>query len=61
MRTSGERFLIALKPVHPSGKPFVVQVEYRGFYMEAHKDYKNAIAHLRILCNRLGLSLNYLG
>lgn len=61
VKTSGQRYLIAVKPVHPSGKPFVVPVEFRGFYMEAHKDYKNAIAHLRLLCNRLGLILKYLG
>lgn len=61
LRTSGQRYLIALKPVHPSGKPFVKPVEYGGFYMESHKDYKNGIAHLRLLCNRLGLLLKYLG
>jgi hypothetical protein len=61
LRTSKERFLIALEPIHPTGNPFVVPVEYRGFYMEGHKDYKNAIAHLRILCGRLGLQLQYLG
>ena len=61
LKTSGERFLVALKPLHPSGKPFVVPVEFHGFYMEAHKDYKNAIAHLQTLCNRLGLTLKYLG
>jgi hypothetical protein len=61
LKTSGQRYLIALKPVHPSGKPFVKPVEFRGFYMESHKDYKNGIAHLRILCSRLGLPLKYLG
>jgi hypothetical protein len=61
LKTSGERYLIATKPIHPTGKPFVIPVEYRGFCMEAHKDYKNAIAHLRILCERLGLTLQYLG
>lgn len=60
LKTSGQRYLIALKPVHPSGKPFVKPVEFRGFYMESHKDYKNGIAHLRILCSRLGLLFKYL-
>jgi hypothetical protein len=60
-KTSGQRYLIAVRPVHPSGKAFVVPVEFHGFYMEAHKDYKNGIEHLRRLCNRLGLSLKYLG
>jgi hypothetical protein len=61
LRTSGQRYLIAAKPIHPSGKPFVKPVEFRGFYMESHKDYKNGIAHLRMLCNRLGVILKYLG
>jgi len=61
LKTSAERYLIAAKPIHPTGKPFVIPVEYRGFCMEAHKDYKNAVAHLRILCDRLGLGLRYLG
>jgi hypothetical protein len=60
-RTSSERYLIAHEPVHPSGNPFVVPVEFRGFHMEAHKDYKNAVEHLRILAGRLGLTLQYLG
>jgi|ERR1700728_1559276 len=61
IKTSGQRYLIALKPVHPSGKPFVKPVGFGGFYMESHKDYKNGIAHLRMLCRRLGLPLKYLG
>jgi len=58
MKTSERRFLIALEDKHPSGRSFVIPVEYRGFYMEAHKDYKNAIEHLRSLCGRLGVTLN---
>ena len=58
MKTSERRFLIALDDKHPSGRSFVIPVEYRGFYMEAHKDYKNAIEHLRSLCSRLGVTLN---
>lgn len=60
LRTSGQRYLVALKPVHPSGKPFVKPVEFHGFYMESHKDYKNGIAHLRSLCTRLGVLFKYL-
>jgi len=60
-KTSGERYLLALEPKHPTGNPFVVEVEFRDFFMEAHKDYKNAVAHLRNLCERLGLNLTYLG
>ena len=58
-KTSNRRYLIASKPVHPTGKHFVVPIEYRGLHMEAHKDYKNAIEHLRKLAARLGLTLTY--
>jgi hypothetical protein len=60
MKTSGERFLIAREDKHPNGRRFFVPVEYHGFYMEAHKDYKNGIKHLRALCEHLGLALKYL-
>jgi hypothetical protein len=59
LKTSRQRYLIALKPIHPSGNPFVVPVEYRGVYMEAHKDYNNALGHLGLLSSRLGLTLAY--
>jgi hypothetical protein len=60
-RTSSERYLIAREPIHPSGNPFVVPVSIRDFHIEAHKDYKNAIQHLRLLSERLGVNLSYLG
>lgn len=60
-KTSAERYLVAAEPKHPAGNPFVVPVEFRGFYIEAHKDYKNAVAHLSNLCERLSLKLTYLG
>ena len=59
--TSRERYLAATKPIHPTGNPFVVPVKYHGYYMEAHKDYKNAISHLGSLVAKLGLELKYLG
>ena len=59
--TSRVRYLVADKPLHPSGKPFVVPAEYHGYYMEAHKDYKIAIEHLGKLAKRLGLPFRYLG
>ena len=59
-KTSRERYLLADKAIHPSGNPFVVPVEYHGYYMEAHKDYKNAVAHLGSLVGKLGLKLKYL-
>lgn len=61
LATSKRRYLIARSPVHPSGKGFVVPVEYNGYYMEAHKDYKNGICHLRKMLSRCGVTLTYLG
>lgn len=60
-RTSRQRYLIADRPVHPTGNRFLVPVEYKGFVMEAHKDYTNAIRHLAQLLERVGLTLRYLG
>ena len=61
VKTSNERYLVARTPIHPNKNPFVVPVEVQGIYMEAHKSYKTAVAHLRMLCDRLGLTLTYLG
>jgi hypothetical protein len=61
LKTSSERYLVAREPIHPGGNPFVVPVSFRDFHMEAHKDYKNAIQHLKLLAERLGLTLSYLG
>ncbi len=60
-KTSGRRYLIAEEPVHPNGNNFVVPAGYNGFYMECHKDYRNAIKHLGQLTSKLGLNLRYLG
>ncbi|MDL1969821.1 MAG: hypothetical protein LWW94_02390 [Candidatus Desulfofervidaceae bacterium] len=61
LRTSSKRYLISTKPIHPSGREFWVPVEYKGYYMEAHKDYKNGVNHLREMLERCGLSLKYIG
>ena len=55
--TSRQRHLIAKSACHPTGNEFVVPVRYKGYYMEAHKDYKNAISHLGQLAMRLGLPM----
>jgi len=63
-RTSSERYLVAKQAVHPNGNAFFVPTPhngYRGYYMEAHKDYKNAIRHLRLLVQKLGLKFDYVG
>jgi hypothetical protein len=44
--TSSKRYLIAKEPHHQGGNEFKVPIEYKGYYMEAHKDYKNALNHL---------------
>jgi len=59
--TSSRRYLIAKSPIHPSGKEFVVPVKYDGYYMEAHKDYKNGLNHLRKMLDYCGLTLTYIG
>lgn len=61
VRTSSQRYLVAQQDTHPNGRPFVIRVDYRGYYMEAHKDYKNAVSHLKHLVTRLGLSFEDLG
>jgi len=60
-RTSPRRYLVAQSATHPGGNPFVMPIEYHGYHMETHKDYKNGIAHLRQFLKRLGLDLQYLG
>jgi len=60
-KTSAKRYLIAKEPKHPSGRDFVVPIQYRGFYMESHKDYKTAINHLGQLLSKCGLAIRYMG
>lgn len=60
-KTSRQRYLIADKPIHPNGNNFVITVKYGGYFMEAHKDYKIAVKHLRRLTDRLGLKFKYVG
>ena len=59
--TSKDRYLLAKKPVHPNGRQFFHPVDHRGFFMEAHKDYRNAVSHLGKLTAKVGLPLRYLG
>ena len=46
IRTSKKRFLLARHPLHPGGNGFVIPIEHKGFYLEAHKSYKDAIGHI---------------
>lgn len=56
-RTSKQRFLIARKATHPNGNSFVVPVDFDGFYMEAHKNYENAMSGLQQLAKIGGFSI----
>jgi hypothetical protein len=57
LRTSNKRYLLARKPVHPGGNDFVVPVTYKGYSMEAHKNYENALSGLRQVAKLGGFSL----
>ncbi len=59
-RTSNQRYLIARKPKHPGGNPFVAPASYNGYHMEAHKNYENAIRQLKGLVAELGISFEYI-
>jgi len=58
-RTSNQRYLISLEPIHPQGNPFFVQVEVDGVYMEAHKNYATALKQLEELLRRLKIDFSY--
>jgi len=58
--TSSKRYIIARSPVHPNGKKFVIPIGYNGYFMEAHKDYKNGLNHLSTVLKLCGLSLKYI-
>lgn len=59
--TSAQRYLVAREPQHQRGNSFTIPVKYHGYFMEAHKDYENAIRHLRVLASKLSLSFKYVG
>ena len=44
--TSNKRYLIAKQKLHPNGKEFRMPIEYKGYYMEAHKSHEQAIKSL---------------
>jgi hypothetical protein len=57
--TSADRYLLATKPFHPGGNEFRVPVEYKGYYMEAHKSYKTALKQLADMLRLCDLTLEY--
>jgi hypothetical protein len=54
--TSAKRYLIAKEPYHQRGNEFRIPVEYNGYYIEAHKDHRNALNHLGDFLGRNGIS-----
>ncbi|MBI5017162.1 MAG: hypothetical protein HZB55_16970 [Deltaproteobacteria bacterium] len=58
-KTSQQRYLIAKTPRHPNGKDFFSPVNHRGYYMEAHKNYRDAVFHLRKLLANISLHVEY--
>lgn len=59
VRTSAQRYLIARKPQHPTGNPFVAAASYKGYHMESHKNYRNAVGQLAQLAAKVGISFEY--
>lgn len=56
--TSNKRYLISKTPQHQGGNPFRVPVEYKGFFMEAHKSRNQAMKDLIRFLKRLGCSVS---
>ena len=53
-----KRYILAKQPVHPTGKPFLAPVAYKGFFMEAHNNRDAAIAQLRKLIESVGCTFS---
>ena len=58
-RTSSQRYLLAKEPIHPNGNSFVAAVGYKGYYMEAHKNYQNALSGLQQIGKLLKIQVSY--
>lgn len=56
--SGGKRYILAKEPVHPSGKPFLSPVAYKGFFMEAHNNRGAAIAQLEKLIKSVGCTFH---
>lgn len=57
--TSPKRYLFSKSPKHQNGNDFIVPIEYRNLYMEAHKNYNTAIVQLSRFLARLSVTLVY--
>jgi hypothetical protein len=58
-RTSSQRFLISKSSKHPNGKHFVKEVKHKDYYMEAHKNYENALSGLKQFLEPRGFRVRY--
>ena len=58
--TGSKRYLLATEASHPEGNPFRVPVEYKGYYMEAHKARDVALHDLADLLSKCGLPFKVL-
>jgi NAD-dependent SIR2 family protein deacetylase/tetratricopeptide (TPR) repeat protein/protein-tyrosine phosphatase len=57
--TGEKRYILAREPIHPTGKPFLAPVEYRGYFMEAHNNRTAAIAQLKRLLDSVQVDFEF--
>ncbi len=60
LATGSRRYLLATEPVHPEGNPFRIPIEYKGFYLEAHKARDVALHDLEGLIEKCDLAFEVL-
>ncbi|MCC7130161.1 MAG: hypothetical protein IT297_07150, partial [Anaerolineae bacterium] len=58
--TSAKRYLLASQPIHPTGEKFTLEVEYKGYYLEAHKERDIGLKHLQKLLAKADLEIQIL-
>jgi uncharacterized protein with ParB-like and HNH nuclease domain len=56
--SGSKRYIVAREPKHQGGNPFLVDVEYLGYHMEAHNNRRAALAALDNLLAMCGLGLD---
>lgn len=56
--TGEKRYILAKESVHPTGKPFLAPVAYKGIFMEAHNNRAAAIAQLEKLIKSVGCAFH---
>tara|TARA_Y100000593_G_scaffold67698_1_gene124463 strand:+ start:177 stop:878 length:702 start_codon:yes stop_codon:yes gene_type:complete len=56
--TSSVRYFISKTPYHQRGNDFHSSVEYKGYYMESHKDYKNGLKSLKDFLLELNIRMD---